>query len=300
MRLRIGIFSDDIGASHAAAMVVHGLSAIGRKVGFAAPEFRPGGDLRAASNGLVSTIALPSRVNAFEVQSLLERFDLRDADRIVSLPLDALRDPAVRIQFDAVLAVGRDLPAAEKAFAAARYGTGETVVQDAPPAWFLACRGQHNLWTRANLRPVRGPRLPFATRVLPAAMPRFAGERAHALLEGRPDIDAVRDGILLAAVVVAVAADPHAGTVDAATVDHLMATRDLAGEREASDLLVALASEYDFLEDAAAGRVAERWATSVPSSERRITVARRRPAPMAGRPAIERDGVRMDAVWRTP
>lgn len=300
MRLRIGFFSDDVGASEAAAMVAQGLSAIGRTVAFVAPEFRLGGELRAASTSLVSTVALPERVNAFEVVSLLERFDLRGDDRIMALPLVALRNRAIRMQFDAVLTVGRSLPAAERAFAEARYETGVPIVHDSPPAWFLACGGQHELRTRANLRPDRGPGLPYAVRALPAALPRLLRDRAPALLEGRPDAEAVRDGILLAVLVVAVAADAHAERLDAATLDHLMATRDLAGERETSDLLLGLAGEYERLEDHAAERAARRWATPAPEAGRRVTVARRRPTSPVGRPTVEQDGVRMDAARRTP
>ena len=297
--VRIGMFSDDVGSSHAAAMVAQGLSQVGRKVTLVAPEFRPGSDLQANVAGPVSTRALPDRVNAFEVQAILARPHDRNRDRIVALPLAALRERAIRIQFDAVLAVGREHPAAERALAAARYDTAAAVGWDAPPAWFLACSGQDGLRTRANLSPERGHRLPFAVRSLPATLPRLSRTEATALLEGRPDADMVRDGILLAVLAVAVAADPHARRIDAGTLSHLMASRDLADERKTSDLLVRLANAYERNEVDEADRAIAAWASDR-AAERRGATTRRRAAAVAGRTAAERRGIPPDAARRTP
>lgn len=252
MALRIGFFSDDVGASHAAALVGHGMARAGGNVTVVAPPYRldPGEEPRA--NGGVLGLGLPHRSNPYDVQCMLEGLVGRDSDCVVALPLSAIRDKGTCLQFDAVVTVGRDQPAAARALRAARYEAGRSVQAEdgSRPAWFLVGANQSMLRTQANLSSARGPALPFAVRSLPTTLPRLSTIEEAALFDGRPDSEALRNGILLAALVVAVASDPHGRRIDAGTIAELMSARDLPRERMTSDRLVGLANAYERLGEA--------------------------------------------------
>lgn len=283
MALRIGFFSDDDGASHAAALFGHGLAQTGVRVTVVAAPYRSDPGEEAVTTGGVLGIGLPHRNNPYDVQCLLDGPAGGDADCAVALPLSAIRDRGTRLQFDAVVSVGRGQPAAARALRAARYDTGRNVPSDVggPPPWFLVGANQSVVRTQANLSPAHGPALPFAVRSLPTTLPRLSAPEAAALFEGRPDREALRSGILLAALVVAIVSDPHARRIDAGTIAELISARDLPGERATSDRLVGLANAFDRLGQASAdeARVTAPTRRSHPTlRRRRMDVFRQRRA----------------------
>lgn len=275
MALKIGFFSDDIGASHAAALFGHGLARSGGRVAVVAPPYHSDPDRGSRVIGGVVGLGSPHRSNPYDVQCMLEGSVGRDTDCAVALPLSAIREKGICLQFDAVVTVGRDQPAAARALRAARYEAGPNgrAGEGAPPPWFLVGANQSVLRTQANLSPVHGPALPFAVRSLPTMLPRLSATEEAALFEGRPDQEGLRSGILLAALVVALVADPHARRIDAGTIAELISARDLPGDRMTSDRLVGLANAFERLGEAAAETVHVEAAgrMSHPTSRRRRT-----------------------------
>ncbi|WP_162559855.1 hypothetical protein [Methylobacterium radiodurans] len=197
-------------------------------------------------------------------------------DLVLALPIDGLRDGQVRVALDAVVTVGRDHPASARAMSAARFDAwasdGPDAGGEAPrpaPPWFLPCSHQVNLWTQASLAASGPVPLPFATRLLPFMAPRL-GQADIPVLVGEALPPAIlRTAVLVASLAIAVAADPHARRIEAATLAALMAARELERERRTSDRLLALSAEFERLEGAGMpGR-----STRTPS----LPPARRRP-----------------------
>ncbi|MCJ2054094.1 hypothetical protein [Methylobacterium sp. J-070] len=175
------------------------------------------------------------------------------------LPLERLEDRDLRATLDVVLTVGQEREAATRALRAARYDAGTPAGalaggehSHAVPPWFLPWSGQVDLRTKATLSASRTLRLPFATRTVPFTMPRpdRAGHPVPA--GGAMPPTSPRTAVLLASLVTAIAADPHAARIDAGTLGELMAARDFERERRISDRLRALCVEFERLDAVAA------------------------------------------------
>ncbi|MEE7493299.1 hypothetical protein [Methylobacterium oryzae] len=249
---RIAFFSDDGSAAVCARMVSDGLARLETPVTLA---LQPHLAQEAAGTGLppgISIVAFAGRSNGFDVEQALRTASRSGGTVAAALPLSRVDDNVVRGQFDAVITVGASPAAAARAMRAARYDAGSDGSARAGshgrvPAWFLACSDQAILATKARLSAIDGPALPLATRTLPAVLPR-------ALVAGRgyrdgqvPDGVAGGTAVLLAALSLAVAADPWVKRLDAAGLASLMSARTLPAERALSDRLVGLANAYESL-----------------------------------------------------
>lgn len=249
---RIAFFSDDDAGALCARLVSVGLARLGLPVTLA---LQPRLAQEAAGAGLpagISVVAFAERANGFDVEQALREASRCGGDVVAALPLGRVDDNALRSQFDAAIAVGSSPAAAARAMRAARYdagpdGSARAGSRGRVPAWFLARSDQAILATKARLSAIDGPALPFATRTLPAVLPRslVAGRGCF----GDPVPDGVVDGtaVLLAALSLAVAADPWAKRLDAASLAGLMSARTLPAERALSDRLVGLANAYESL-----------------------------------------------------
>jgi hypothetical protein len=249
--MRIGVFSDDAAGPATALLIAHGLAGAGAAVEVAAepsalPLSRGGAKPRVSHVDTIGTGALLDTMRAADGQG---------RDLILALPIDCLRDGQLRVALDAVVTVGRDHPASARAMGAARFDAwasgnpdvGDEGPRPAPP-WFLPCSHQVHLWTQASLAASGPVPLPFATRLLPFMAPRL-GQADIAVLAGEALPPAIlRTAVLVASLVVAVAADPHARRIEAATLAALMAARELERERRISDRLLALSAEFERLE----------------------------------------------------
>jgi len=167
---------------------------------------------------------------------------------VAALPLACLADEAVRSRFDAAITVGGGQVPAARAFRAARYDAAAASAgsggRTAVPAWFLAGTDQSILGTKARLSSAHGPRLPFATRVLPMALPRIARLGREDLLSWRHEDPVLATATLLAALALAVASDPSATRIEAADLAAMMAAGTTTAERWLAERLLSLAEAY--------------------------------------------------------
>jgi len=248
---RIAFFSDDDAGALCAQLVALGLARLGLPLTLA---LQPRLAREAAGVGLpaeISVVALAERANGFDVEQALREASRSGGDIVAALPLSAAGDIALRRQFDAAITVGSSPAAAARAMRAARYDAGSDGSARAGsrarlPAWFLARSDQAVLATKARLSSVAGPALPFATRTLPAVLPRSLVASRGYFGDAMPDVVG-GTAVLLAALSLAVAADPWARQLDAAGLVGLMSARTLPAERALSDRLVGLANAYESL-----------------------------------------------------
>jgi hypothetical protein len=245
---RIAYFSDDEAGTHCARLTCLGLAQLGGATVLALQEPAPCAEGATPPDG-VSVVTIEDRANAYDVERLLHEADRRGADVVAALPLAYARDRAVRHQFDAAIAVGREHVPAARALRAARHvaadpGEARDRAHDPVPVWFLAGADQSILATKARLSSARGPLLPFAARSLPMALPRMSPRAVDDLLAWRPDDAVLGTATLLAALAIAVASDPAAAALDAAGIAAMMAARQLPAERRLAGRLVGLAEAY--------------------------------------------------------
>ncbi|MEE7505152.1 hypothetical protein [Methylobacterium mesophilicum] len=250
---KIAFFSDDEAGTLCARLTCLGLSQLGGTTVLALQEPAPVAGRATPPDG-VSVVTLSDRANGYDVERLLRDTDGRGADVVAALPLAHARDRVVRHQFDAAIAVGREPVPAARALRAAQYvavdpGEARDRAYDPIPVWFLAGADQSILATKARLSPARGPRLPFAARALPMALPRMSPRALGDMHEWRADDAVLGTATLLAALAIAVASDPMAAAIDAAGIATLMAARQLPAERRLAGRLVGLAEAYGRLAD---------------------------------------------------
>lgn len=249
---RIAFFSDDDAGEHCARLTCSGLAQLDGRTVLVLPDHGAGIGVAPPEGTAVADLA--GRTGAFDVERALQPALRCGADVVAALPLARLGDEAVRLQFDAAIAVGRDHVPAARALRAARYVAVDPRIardrgRNPVPAWFLAGADQPDLMTKARLSPVQGPRLPFATRSLPMALPRMSAAMLDDLRAWRPDDAVLGTGVLLAALALAVAFDPTATGIDAAVIAAMMAARELPAERRLAGRLVGLAEVYERLTD---------------------------------------------------
>lgn len=192
-----------------------------------------------------------------------------DAYAVTSAPLHTVGDEALRARFDVVVTVGEGGASAGRALRAARYDAARTGGTGPTPAWFLPLSDQSIFMTKARLASAHGPRLPFGTRALPVMLPRIGAGARSRLLAGRPDDAVLASGTLLAALVLAVGADPAAAGLDAAGLAVLMAGGDGPGRRLLAGHLVALADAY--------ARLSGRGTDAAGPTDQARAIERRRP-----------------------
>lgn len=275
---KIAFFSDDDAGEHCARLTCLGLAQLDGQTVLVLPGHVEGtGDAPPEGTAVAD---LAERANAFDVERALQPALRCGADVVAALPLARLGDEAVRLQFDAAIAVGRDHVPAARALRAARYVAVDPLGardrgRDLVPAWFLAGADQPDLMTKARLSPVQGPPLPFATRSLPMALPRLSAAMLDDLRAWRTDDAVLGTGTLLAALALAVASDPTAPGIDAAGIAAMMAARELPAERRLAERLVGLAEVYGRLTDSDGRRTPER---SAARSRERRRLARPTPA----------------------
>ncbi len=248
---KIAFFSDDDAGALCGRMLCLGLSALHGDTTLALAGAAPAAGGAGAPGG-TSVVALAPNANAFEVERAARAATTLGGDFVAALPLTSVRDRALRNQFDAVVTVGFQEASASRALRAARYLAAEDAgaFAAAPPAWVLAGPGQSELRTRAQLASAVGPRLPFATRALPMALPWLSPAERRRLAAWEADATVIRTGMLLAALALCVAADPGARRLEAADLATLMAARTLPAELALSDRLVGLANAYEELDAA--------------------------------------------------
>lgn len=266
--MRIGVFSNDTAGSAVALLVARGLASVGEPVDVAA-EMLLRWELPPSCEVPGLRIADPSE----ETGIWTGTGSIRQEGHLVAvLPLDALgaQQPAA---FDVVLTAGRDHPASARALRAARYTIDEYRTPDEvygstppPPAWFVPCSHQAELWTKATLASTGAMKLPFATRAIPFMVPRLEPEGIMDLMRAEAAPSVLRAAVLLASVVSAIATDPHARGIDAAGVAAVMAGQVPEAGQGVVARLLALATEFERL-DASAGR--DRVRRPAPLTDRR-------------------------------
>lgn len=269
--MRIGVFSDDAAGPATALLIAHGLASAGAAVEVVGEP----GVLPLSRRGAGPRVSLVDTNDGGALPAAIRTADEQGRDFVLALPIDRLRDGRVRVALDAVVTVGRDHPASARAMGAARFDAwasgnpdaGDEAPRPAPP-WFLPCSHQVHLWTRASLAASGAVPLPFATRFLPFMAPRLGQADIPVLVGEALPPAMLRTAVLVASLAVAVAADPHARRIEAATLAALMAARELERERRISDRLLALSAEFERLEGADLSGRSMR-APSLPPARRR-------------------------------
>ena len=249
--MRIGMYSDDRAGLATALLIARGLATLGEPVRVLAelPAELPSQTCENVSCSGVATTADEILVHAGEMSS--DPY----SHLIVVLPLASLAECKSRSLLDAVLTAGRDHPASARAMRVARYETGlPTAVEVAhgnlrtSPAWFVPCSHQVDLRTQATLASTGAVSLPFSTRTVPFMVPRLDMTDLADLVAPNVAATALQTAVLLASIVVAIGADPHARRIEAANLAALMVGRDTERERLISDRLRALAAEFERLD----------------------------------------------------
>ncbi|GJE44925.1 hypothetical protein [Methylobacterium soli] len=267
--MRIGVYSDDMAGLVAALLLARGLATLGEPVQIMA-------DLPAEVRSLpCENVRWPGAASMSDeaIERAVEGAADPEGHLVVVLPLARLANCRVRRTLDTALTAGRDHPASARALRAARYETNPSTCMGAaeasdrlPPPWFVPCSHQADLRTRATLASTGAVSLPFATRAIPFMVPRLGPNEVVTLAAPELPAATLQTGVLLASIVLAIAADPHAQRIDAAGLASLMATRDLEGERQVSDRLLALAAEFERLDAPVAQGKIQR--ASLPPSRR--------------------------------
>ncbi|SFL36710.1 hypothetical protein [Methylobacterium pseudosasicola] len=241
---KVGFFSDDETGELCARLTCLGLAGTAGSAILAVPEAAVGPADAAPPRG-VSVVGLVPHADGRGLGRLVAETGRSGIDVVAALPLDRLADGAVRCLFDVAVTVGGGQVQAARALRAARYeaspGPGRT---PAVPAWFLAGSDQSILATKARLSSAHGPRLPFATRALPMVLPRGTRCGREGLLSWRPGDPVRATAALLAALALAVAADPAAARIEAADLAALMAAGTTPEDRRLAGRLVSLAEAY--------------------------------------------------------
>ena len=245
---KIAFLADDETATLCARLTCVGLDQIQEKTILALPR-RAVDPVRLPPAGGVSVVDLAEGVNAYDVERVLLPATRSGDNVVAALPLDRARDDALRLQFDAVIAVGGAPAPAARALRAARYeaaapGDARSESRDSIPVWFLAGSDQSVLMTKARLSDSARLRLPFATRTLPMLLPRLTPRDREDLEAWRPDDAALGTAVLLAALALAIASDPSATRVEAADLAAMMAAREHPAERTLAERLRGLADVY--------------------------------------------------------
>ena len=281
--MRIAFFSDDGSGSLCGRMVAHALNRLDGPATLATRD----GAWTPDPKGAGPTIeVVPRTAGLHALEAAMCPSSHAAGDFVMSMPLDEIGDEALRQRFDVAVAVGGEPAAAARALRAARYDTGDP--GRTAPVWFLALAGQSTLMTKARLAPSQGPRLPYGTRALPMMLPRIGPDAARRLLDDAPDDGILATATLLAALLLAVGANPSAQRLDAADLAVLMAARDMPQECALADRLVGLAVAY--------GRLAGEPVTveACPAEAR----SRDRRRPIAGATADRRTSMRPDRICR--
>ncbi|MET3414010.1 hypothetical protein [Methylobacterium sp. 1030] len=291
---RIAYFSDDEAGTHCARLTCLGLSQLDGSTILALQEPVPVAGHATPPEG-VSVVTLEDRANAFDLERLLLDAERRGADVVAALPLAYARDRVVRHQFEAAIAVGREPVSATRALRAAQYVATDPCgargrAYDPVPVWFLAGTDQSVLATKARLSPACGPRLPFAARSLPMALPRMSPRSLDDMRAWRGDDAVLGTATLLAALALAIASDPTAAAIDAAAIAAMMASRQLPAERRLADRLVGLAEAY--------GRLAADDGPGRPESPGRQAARSRDRRRLTPRPPVSADA--REARWARP
>lgn len=276
---RIAFYSDDDAGALCARLASLGLARLGPVTLALTPRLAE----RAAGAGLpegISIVAFAERANGFDVEIALREGSRSGADVVAALPLSRVDDTVLLSQFDVAITVGTSPAAAARAMRAARYDAGaggpaRVGPRGRVPAWFLARSDQAILATKARLSAVDGPALPFATRTLPTLLPRSRTVGGRDLPDTVPNRAVEGTAVLLAALSLAIAADPWARRIDAPALAGLMAARTLPTERALSDRLVGLANAYEMLVTADVDESADELAGSPSRSRDRRTPAAR-------------------------
>ena len=252
---RIAFFSDDEAGVLCARLACLGMTALPGSVTLGLPgEFVAACPPGAAPVSVSVVARPPDRDDLAAGRPRRSAFDT-DESLVVALPLEAARDGGVRARFDVAVAVGGGEAAAARALRMARYVASDTTVDAVAPAWFLPCSGQSELRAKAMLSASGRLALPFATRALPMALPRLTMAARHGLATWEPGAAVMGTGLLLAALVLCVGAEPGARRLEPSDIAERIAGRASAAERALSDRLATLANAYGRLEGSAGGSV---------------------------------------------